>query len=72
MPRSIRFKVDLKVFKWLRQSSGGSVKDVGKRLNTSIDVVEAIEKGEGLIVGKDFHPLVYELSEHRPEEITIV
>lgn len=46
MPRSLKVEVDPKVFKWLRESSGWSIEDVAKRLKTSIEVVEAIEKGE--------------------------
>jgi len=72
MQRSMKVDVYPKVFKWLRESSGWPVEDGSKRHKTSIDVLEAIGKGERPIVGKDFYPLVYEFSEHRPEEITIV
>jgi Zn-dependent peptidase ImmA (M78 family) len=46
MARSIKVEVDPKIFKWLRESSGWSIKDVSKRLKTSVEVVEAIENGE--------------------------
>jgi len=46
MPRTMKVKVEPKVFKWLKESSGWSREEVANRLKTSIDVVEAIEKGE--------------------------
>ena len=46
MPRSLKVDVNPNIFKWLRTSSGWSVEDVSKRLKTSVDVVEAIERGE--------------------------
>ncbi|MEA1994202.1 MAG: XRE family transcriptional regulator [Euryarchaeota archaeon] len=46
MPRSLKVDVNPKIFQWLRESSGWSIEDVVKRLNTSIKVVRAIEKGE--------------------------
>ncbi|UCE74012.1 MAG: ImmA/IrrE family metallo-endopeptidase [Methanomassiliicoccales archaeon] len=46
VPRSLKVEVNPKVFKWLRESSGWSIEDVAKRLKSSIEVVEAIEKGE--------------------------
>ena len=46
MPRSLKVEVNPKIFKWLRTSSGWSVEDVSKRLKTSVDVVDAIERGE--------------------------
>ena len=46
MTRSLKVDVNPNVFKWLRESSGWSLEDIAKRLKTSIDVVDAIEKGE--------------------------
>lgn len=46
MPRSLKVEVKPKVFKWLRESSGWTKEEVARRLKTSIDVVEAIEKGK--------------------------
>ncbi len=46
MPRSLKVEVNPEVFKWLRTSSGWSIEDVAKRLKISVEIVEAIEKGE--------------------------
>jgi Zn-dependent peptidase ImmA (M78 family)/DNA-binding XRE family transcriptional regulator len=46
MPASLKVEVDPKVFKWLRESSGWTKEEVAKRLGTSVEVVEVIEKGE--------------------------
>lgn len=46
MARSMKVEVNPKIFKWLRKSSGWSIEDVSKRLNTSVEVVKAIENGE--------------------------
>lgn len=45
MSRSLKVDVNPNVFKWLRVSSGWSVGDVSKRLKTSDEVINAIEKG---------------------------
>lgn len=46
MPRTMRVEVSPAVFRWLRTSSGWSVEDVARRLRTSVDIIEAIERGE--------------------------
>lgn len=46
MARSIRVIVEPIVFRWLRESSGWSVKETAKRLRTNDNVILAIEKGE--------------------------
>lgn len=46
MLRSLKIEVNPQVFKWLRTSSGWSVDDVSKCLNTSVEHVEAIEQGQ--------------------------
>jgi Zn-dependent peptidase ImmA (M78 family) len=56
MSRSLKVEVNPQVFKWLRVSSGWSIEDVSKRLKTSIEVVESIEKGER-------HPTLRQLKE---------
>jgi Zn-dependent peptidase ImmA (M78 family)/transcriptional regulator with XRE-family HTH domain len=45
MPRSLKVDVNPTVFKWLRKSSGWSVEEVSKRLNTSVDVIKSVEIG---------------------------
>lgn len=44
--RSIRVEVDSTVFRWLRVSSGWTVGKVARRLQTSEDVVKAVECGD--------------------------
>lgn len=46
MARSLKVEVEPHIFKWLRESSGWSKEEVAKKLDTSVDVIEAIEKGE--------------------------
>jgi Zn-dependent peptidase ImmA (M78 family)/DNA-binding XRE family transcriptional regulator len=46
MVKSLKVDVNPKVFKWLRESSGWSKEDIAKRLNTNIEIISAIEKGE--------------------------
>ncbi len=46
MQKTLNVEVDPKVFMWLRDSSGWTKEEVARRLNKSVGVVEAIEKGE--------------------------
>ncbi len=46
MARSLKVEIEPAIFKWLRESSGWTKEEVAKRLKTSIEVVEAIEKGD--------------------------
>ena len=57
------------VFRWLRENPGWSIEEVTKRLKTSINLVETIEKGERPIVGKEIYPLIYESYELEREDI---
>jgi len=45
MPRILKVDINPTVFKWLRTSSGWSLEEVSKRLNTSVDVIKSIEQG---------------------------
>lgn len=46
MPKkSITVEVNPEVLKWLRESSGWKIKEVSKRLNTSVEIVTAFENG---------------------------
>jgi Zn-dependent peptidase ImmA (M78 family) len=45
MPRSLRVQIKPAVFKWLRESSGWSIEDVSRRLQTSADTIRLIESG---------------------------
>ncbi len=46
MAESVRVSVKPEVFRWLRESSGWSVEELSKRLDTSVEIIEQIEKGE--------------------------
>jgi len=46
MARSITAEVKPEVFKWLRESSGWALEDVGKRLKISAENVKEFEEGE--------------------------
>ena len=44
--RTIEVEVNPKVFRWLRESSGWSVEELSKRLNTSAGIIEGFESGK--------------------------
>ena len=46
MPRTLKVDINPNVFKWLRVSSGWSVEDASKKLKTSNEVINSIEKGK--------------------------
>ncbi|RLI79124.1 hypothetical protein DRP07_10390 [Archaeoglobales archaeon] len=45
MPKSISVEVNPEVFKWLRESSGWTIEEVAKRLNTTAKIIRDIEAG---------------------------
>lgn len=46
MSRCLKVKIDPTVFKWLRESSGWTIRDLGKRLKTSEKAIIEMESGK--------------------------